>query len=100
VVKTKAIVLALLGLTPGRQNSADSEIFKLIYWMKYSNFLGSWQRYIVIIAVPMHFSWFYQVKFILRWVLEALSTIVLADKKLYKMTVLLKYINCIPEYTI
>jgi len=60
---------------------------------KYSNFIGVWQRYIVIIAVPMHFSQFYHVKSILRWVLETrkfwmpslgqsllLSTIILNDK--------------------
>jgi len=30
--------------------------FKIIYQIKYSTFLGIWQRYSVIIAIPMHFS--------------------------------------------
>jgi len=63
--------------------------------MKYLNLLGIWQSYSVIIAVPMHFSQFYQVKSILRWVLKVckfwtlilgqsvlLSTIVLNDNGL------------------
>ena len=34
------------------------------------SFLSIWQRYSVIIATPMHFSQFYWVKSIIRWVLK------------------------------
>jgi len=37
---------------------------------KFSWCLTKVQYYHTYIAVPMHFSWFYQVKFILKWVLQ------------------------------
>jgi len=77
------MALVLPGLMTGRQNT---------YQMKYLTFLCIWCYY----SISMHFSWFYQVKSILRWVLEVhkfwmpfllgqsllLSTIVLNDVKL------------------
>jgi len=79
--KFGAIALVLLSFMAGRLagwlagKPADKivlnlEIFKIIYWMKYSTFCYVYQRYSVIIVVPMHFSGFFCVKTTLRWIFD------------------------------
>jgi len=75
--KSGAIALAQPGLTTGwlagRQSDEivlNLEIFKIIYWIKYSSFCYVQQRYSVIIDVPIDFSRFFHVKPTLRWILD------------------------------
>ena len=71
---SRAVALAEPGLTAGwlavRRNAGKFQIFKIRCRSNFYTFCCVQQCYSVIRAIGMHFSWYFQRKSVLRWLLE------------------------------